>query len=200
MNELHEQLAAIQHDIWSHWQKYFHSKLERGCYLDPNYKYNLEKQIRTPYTELSEREKASDREQVDKFWPLIEPLTDEIIELRSYIDSLLRRHSEYDAEINDLRSLINNPITNDFIEGVTVEIPHQENRWGTDHDAGKDPSDWFWLVGYLSGKALFSAMAGDVEKARHHIITAAAALGNWFKSLENDSNMKPGGKNIPPAS
>lgn len=77
---LFEALAAVQHEIWASWQSYLHSKGHRendghghlrlpGGYVD-----SLERQIRTPYAELTEEEKNGDREQVRKFWPLIEGL------------------------------------------------------------------------------------------------------------------------------
>ena len=78
--EIIEKLAAIEHIRWAHWQKYLHSK----CYRIPSDKYGAdiafpvelfdrwERQINTPYAMLSDREKQSDREEVMKYWPLIE--------------------------------------------------------------------------------------------------------------------------------
>jgi len=77
-----EKLASIQHDIWAHWQKYLHSKLKYSeyekdgktyaCYiLDAGDYDHWEKQIDTPYSELSEKEKESDRDQVMKYLHLI---------------------------------------------------------------------------------------------------------------------------------
>lgn len=86
-----------------------------------------------------------------------------------------------------LESLINTPETNDFDRGVELEAAHQKYRWGAEHDDGKNPFDWFWLVGYLSQKAATAAVAGNSEKARHHIITTAAALRNWFSRITDDS-------------
>lgn len=106
-------------------------------------------------------------------------------------------HADSLGEIQRLKALINSPITSDFIEGVKVEIPHQEYRWGAEHDAGKQANDWFWLIGFLAGKALRAAMSDDTDKAKHHIITTAATLGNWFKSLEGSSSMRPGIESIP---
>jgi hypothetical protein len=54
-------------------------------------------------------------------------------------------------------------------------------------------TDWFWLLGYLGGKALAEAKAGDVEKARHHRISTAVALANWHAALSGmDNRMRPG--------
>jgi hypothetical protein len=96
-------------------------------------------------------------------------------------------------EIERLNALINTPHTHDFLEAVKLEMPHQRERWGAKHDAGKTPADWFWLVGYLAGKALHALMTGKMEKAEHHIITTAAALGNWFLAITGESTqMRPG--------
>lgn len=75
------------------------------------------------------------------------------------------------------------PITEDFIPGVLAEMEHQVRRWGTAHDRGKEPADWFWLVGYLAGKALSAHVAGDAYKALHHTISTAAALGQWHAAI-----------------
>jgi hypothetical protein len=98
-----------------------------------------------------------------------------------------------DEEIDRLNGLINTPHTHDFIESVRLEMPHQRERWGAEHDAGKTPADWFWLVGYLAGKALHALTTGNVEKAKHHVITTAAALGNWFLAITGEhTKMRPG--------
>jgi len=89
--------------------------------------------------------------------------------------------------------IINAPETADFMAGVPIEATHQRERWGADHDAGKNPEDWFWLLGYLGGKALAAAKAGDLEKAKHHTISAAAAMANWHAHLSGTTTrMRPG--------
>lgn len=75
---LFEQLAATEHDRWGDWQRYMHEKCERnsdGSLTIPAWAVDRwERQIRTPYAALTEPEKESDREQVRRYWPLIEPL------------------------------------------------------------------------------------------------------------------------------
>lgn len=76
--ELREKLAAIEHERWADWQKYMHTKFlehsngegEYVC-LSVEWFKRWERQIDTPYSELSEAEKASDMEQVDRYWQLI---------------------------------------------------------------------------------------------------------------------------------
>lgn len=95
-------------------------------------------------------------------------------------------------EVERLTALVNSPEVDDFARGVQLEALHQRERWGSEHDGGKTPADWFWLVGYLAGKALHSVIGGNVEKAKHHLITTAAALCNWHAALLGQTNMRPG--------
>src|SRR5689334_16987400 len=76
-------------------------------------------------------------------------------------------------EIDRLDALLNRPEVADFLKGVPLEAAHQVERWGTAHDGGKTPFDWFWLIGYLAQKAAAAAVAGDVVKAKHHTISTA---------------------------
>ena len=76
--ELREKLAAIEHERWADWQKWVHKKLKphddpmRQDFVLTSELYEAwEKQINTPYDQLSEAEKKSDMEQVDRYWPLL---------------------------------------------------------------------------------------------------------------------------------
>lgn len=98
-----------------------------------------------------------------------------------------------EAEVQRLLGEINKPQTQDWIAAVKLEAAHQRERWGAEHDAGKAPADWFWLIGYLAGKALQAAVTGDREKALHHTISTAAVLANWHLALAGaDNRMRPG--------
>ncbi len=88
-------------------------------------------------------------------------------------------------EIDRLRALINTPEVDNFIEGVRLEAVHQRERWGAPHAREKSAEHWFWLVGYLAGKALRSALLGDLDKARHHCISTAAALSHWHAAVSS---------------
>lgn len=70
-----EELAAIEHERWSHWQKYMHSKCSRqvdGSLLIPaELVFRWERLISLSYDRLNEREKESDREQVRRYLPVI---------------------------------------------------------------------------------------------------------------------------------
>lgn len=73
--DLREQLAAIEHARWADWQRYMHGLCDRGddgsLTIPANLVTRWEQQIAMPYAELSEKEKDSDREQVDRYWHLI---------------------------------------------------------------------------------------------------------------------------------
>lgn len=73
LEELKEKLAAIEHERWADWQKWCHQVIrENGPNLQTeNVLMRWDRQIETPYAELSEKEKQSDREQVDRYLPLI---------------------------------------------------------------------------------------------------------------------------------
>lgn len=98
-----------------------------------------------------------------------------------------------EAMIETLRDRLNTPEVEDFASAVVAEAQHQRHRWPSDHDAGKTPLDWFWLIGFLAQKAAFAAIAGDRDKALHHCISTAAALANWHAAIAGQSTlMRPG--------
>ena len=84
-----------------------------------------------------------------------------------------------------LRELLNRPEIDTFIEGVQLEAAHQLKRWGPDQDRKKDPEEWYWVVGYLAGKALRAQRDGDDGKFMHHLISTAAVLANWHYFASN---------------
>jgi hypothetical protein len=97
------------------------------------------------------------------------------------------------AENQRLRDLLNTPEVDDFDNAIPLEAAHQVERWGVQGDAGKAPMDWFWLVGYLAGKALAAHLAGNIEKAKHHCISTAAVLRNWHAHIRRgETLMRPG--------
>jgi hypothetical protein len=109
------------------------------------------------------------------------------------LDALVARLAESEAEASRLRGLINTPHTDDFLQAVRLEATHQRERWGSEHDSGKTAPDWYWLLGYLAGKALEAWKRDDRPKLLHHIVTAAAALLNWHAAVTGaDTSMRPG--------
>lgn len=100
--------------------------------------------------------------------------------------------SHHKTEHDRILTQLNTPELIDFTKAVALEAVHQQERWPSDHDDGKSPGDWFWLIGYLAQKAMYSAICDDREKMLHHAITTAAALANWHLQMLNKCNMRPG--------
>lgn len=72
---MREELAAIEHERWSHWQKHMHSKgnlrPDGSLLLPADLVARWERQMSTSYAELTESEKQSDRDQVERYLALI---------------------------------------------------------------------------------------------------------------------------------
>ena len=114
------------------------------------------------------------------------------------LDSNRERITELEADRDRLHNLIWNPENQNFLEGVRIEAAHQVDRWGTSHDNGKAQQDWFWLIGYLSGKALRATIDGDKEKALHHCISSAAVCANWHSHISGTELSFTPGLSVPP--
>ena len=119
----------------------------------------------------------------------ISPISERQVDMTA---TILRRAA---AELHDerrehdlLKELLSRPEIDDFQEGVMLESAHQRQRWGDAHDRSKSAENWYWLVGYLAGKALRSAIEGDQAKARHHTISSAAALFQWWRAIAETPN------------
>lgn len=82
------------------------------------------------------------------------------------------------AELKRLKDLVWTPHTEEFLEAVQIEAAHQRDRWGPKHDQVKTEEDWYWLMGWLVGKAV---RPENQEKRLHHIVTTAAACLNWHR-------------------
>ncbi|MCB4806370.1 hypothetical protein QO001_006427 [Methylobacterium brachiatum] len=70
-----DKLSSIEHDRWSHWQRYMHGKAQAqpdGSLVIPSELVRQwNSQMNKSFAELSEKEKDSDREQVQKYLPII---------------------------------------------------------------------------------------------------------------------------------
>lgn len=85
-----------------------------------------------------------------------------------------------------IQERLNTPELQDFLEAVKVEAAHQQQRW-KDTDPIKEDPDWYWLIGWLGGKALTDPHEeGDPRPKRdrqlHRIVTVAAAAYNWHQA------------------
>lgn len=79
MNEKREKLAALCHDQWSGWMKYLFSRCQAeykgdnptGNFIMPQWSVERwQRQMNTPYDELTEVEKENDRKEADRFLKL----------------------------------------------------------------------------------------------------------------------------------
>lgn len=142
----------------------------------------------------------------------------EALRLAELCDNVIPTASECDeiaAELRRQHAMLNSPELVDFSAGVVHEAAHQRERWSSDHDGGKSPEDWYWLIGHLAGRALAHhkeaerltsllpsaglhetnlsrQIAYHREKAVHHCITTAAALANWHAAVLGKTNIRPG--------
>jgi len=78
-NTMREKLASLAHEMWSEWMKYLFSKCIQPTYTStliiPASAVNRwSRQMKTPYSELSEEEKESDRREADRMLECISVL------------------------------------------------------------------------------------------------------------------------------
>lgn len=73
--QLMHRLAEVEHERWSHWQKYLHDQCVQGedgeLIIPAELVKRWSVQINTSYSELSETEKESDQDQVRRYLPII---------------------------------------------------------------------------------------------------------------------------------
>lgn len=95
---LRKELAAIEHQRWSDWMEYMLDCAVksgddnigiRTCGWPTAQFEHWQRQIETDYADLSDKEKASDMEQVDRYWHLIDAYTKQQVR-EARIDELKR--------------------------------------------------------------------------------------------------------------
>lgn len=109
--ELLEELADVQHDIWSHWMKYLFKVSRRNedgsVTIDAAYVARWKRQMATDYADLSNHEKNSDRDQAHKVMlvlgELLHAVDFPLEDLHLIVDAMLRwtqpPMDEYDAAV-----------------------------------------------------------------------------------------------------
>ena len=82
--EFIEKGANLEHDRWARWQQYMFSLCLKdgnpGLIIPQDLVEQWQRQINTPYSELSEEEKESDRKETRNYLPLIRSLLIALIE------------------------------------------------------------------------------------------------------------------------
>jgi uncharacterized protein (DUF433 family) len=139
---LREQLAALCHEQWSGWMRY----LFENCSLIPEaFAIRWKRQMNTPYAELSEAEKESDRKEADRFLSLLQqPVTSERCG-----ESILRPLCAEHPSIRFVDGVLGG--VQPLIEGHRVGVTHLLSRmaigmslaeyketWGFDDETLKD--------------------------------------------------------------
>ena len=73
---MEEVVAAEMHAVWTHWMKYLQANVVWqegvGWIIPEHFILRWQRQMRTPYAELPEEEKQSDRHQAQKVLAVIE--------------------------------------------------------------------------------------------------------------------------------
>ena len=83
--DLKEQLSDLCHEQWSGWMKYLFSKCKKNedgtVTIPKDLVERWERQVATPYAELSKGEQDSDRKEADKFMKVLDKSEENIEEI-----------------------------------------------------------------------------------------------------------------------
>lgn len=112
--ELVERLAAIEHEQWSGWMRYMFNKCEFvavGALLIPSWAVNRwTRQMETPYADLPESEKESDRVEAQRVLAALcvrEPeAAIEIQRLSALVDDARRERDEWRDRMHEVYDLV----------------------------------------------------------------------------------------------
>ena len=104
-DELREQLADVQHAIWAHWMRYQFSQCLPngfgGALIPSDKAGRWRRQMDTPYSDLTDKERESDRHQADKVLAVVQP---ELDQLRAALNAAEARITRYEALETTCRS------------------------------------------------------------------------------------------------
>lgn len=75
LDQIIDELASIEHERWAHWQKYVHDLAQRNSdgsvTIPSDFVTKWERKITANFTDLTDSEKESDRDQVRRYLPTI---------------------------------------------------------------------------------------------------------------------------------
>lgn len=135
--ELKERLAAIEHERWASWQEWVHTVSDLqpdGTLVIPaSLVQRWTRQIATPYDQLSEEEKISDRNQVDRYWHLIKAKQEEAVReaLTTAKEIVMRKRDVYltHRDVADESWLaIRDQLRREIVEDLDQQTPTQPNK------------------------------------------------------------------------
>ena len=100
------------------------------------------------------------------------------------MEELREDNARLRAEVDRLKSVLGTPEVEDFLKAVEREAAYQREHWGKGHDEVKSHANWYWLLGWLGGKAVMDPHEpGDErtprERRLHRIVTVAAVAFHW---------------------
>lgn len=132
-----EKGADLEHDRWARWQKYFFSKckiksLHEVGGNDDRYVYfalpkdlyeRWTRQIETPYADLSEEEKESDRKEARTYLPLLnQEITTALAKEREEVDENTSDGHHTFKELYEFRLLYNAALFNEWAESGKYNV------------------------------------------------------------------------------
>lgn len=104
--EIKERFAALEHQRWSNWMKYLFTKgkvtKEGHFQIDKIFYEWWEKESKTPYSNLQESQKISDRKEVGKYFIYYNHLLSRIKELEDGI----KKHYSNNFRLTSHRNLV----------------------------------------------------------------------------------------------
>lgn len=177
--ELIEQLAAIEHTRWAEWQSWCHqlgTRTEGGDLALPSEVVaRWDRQIITPYDELSEAEKQSDRDQVERYRPLIEGY----YAVRHAIAAITAEQEKDRSILADIQEeeRIN---WSSLADSVGTELRRQRHKWGSQHHA---PNSWYLIAAEEFGEVAKALCERDRGAAQNEIKQSIACLAQLHYAL-----------------
>ena len=160
--DLRELLAALEHDRWSGWEKYREKVAHRQhASGEPNLK-RWYRQRDTPYEQLTEAEKESDRAEADRTLALVVPVIDALrAEVEEARATAINKQVVLDVahmELDDLRSSLksktvdepcprpeNDPLPEDLFIIFDGPPSHESGRFvEVENSAGQSVSAGGW--------------------------------------------------------
>jgi hypothetical protein len=198
-----EQLAAYAHEAWSGWMEYLFSKCDKQKYELIIPAWAVERwgrQMHTPYADLSDKEKESDRAEADKMLAIIngstpreeedaappddEPLTREV----RHRVALMRDNTRLRQRVAELEQAITKPVENWLDNRAEVtrlrEGLETVRKWLT--QKGLSPDEYDMVMDFIS-----NALAGE-KGAESEDNTATTTIGNSLVDTGGNSNRTDG--------
>lgn len=107
MDEMREQLAEYAHTAWADWMSYLLGKLtpqpDGSLVIPAGYVQALQRQIATPYADLTEAEQDSDRREADAMLTIVGARLDAADALRRALDDV---RQQWAAGLGDARDAL----------------------------------------------------------------------------------------------